>query len=72
TRALGASLKLACRRLGYAVDDIDGSYDIDVAADLDALRHDLKTDHRPARRQLLATLPTLTDTTAAPGGRFRA
>ena len=52
TEQLGRALSNHCRDHGLEVSYISSSYDIDVAADLAPLCHDLKMDYRPARQAL--------------------
>lgn len=52
TERLCQALTDQCRDHRLMVSHISGSYDIDVAADLVLLHHDLKEDCRPARQAL--------------------
>ncbi len=49
---LGERLELLCRQRGLTVKYLPARYDIDLAKDLPRLHADLRTDSRPARRDL--------------------
>ncbi len=49
---LGKQLELVCLRRGLTVKYLPARYDIDLAHDLPRLHTDLRTDTRPARRDL--------------------
>jgi len=53
TAGLARELESKCVDHGLTVRLLDRRYDVDVAADLERLTHDLARDGRPARRALL-------------------